>query len=168
MPKWETVAALHPSVMVPIAEHYMAEKEFDKAEHCLKTAISVSPDQGSFHALAYLYCLKGDTDKYVETLEEYLNYPDYGLGHGDFCKEIAYHYMAHRKFTKAKRYAHLAADTYAAWGLSCEAHCCEALRQWDEAEELHKACSLRYRASRQDWYLYCKRTGKGDLGASRG
>ncbi len=167
LPKWEELAASHPGLMRTIAWRYYKDKHTEDAERCLKTAISVSPDKDSFRMLADIYKEKGDKKKYLDTLEEFLKFPDYHLDHGKICEEIAYYYMSDRKWHKALPYAERAAETYSAWGLICEANCRESLREWDKAEQFHKACALRYRDSAMDWYLFCKRTGKGDLESAR-
>ena len=165
--KWEELAAWHPGLMRVIAQRYMKDNHNDDAERCLKVAISVSPDKDSFQMLANIYYDRGEKKKYVSTLEEYLNYPDYHLNHGKICEQIADYYMEDRKWHKALPYAERAAETYSGWGLLCQANCCEAMRDWEQAEQLHRAVAIRYRNSVLTWYLYCKRSGMGDVEAAR-
>jgi tetratricopeptide (TPR) repeat protein len=165
--QWEEMAANHPGLMRSLARRYFQYNQFADAIRCIETAISVSPDTESFNSLAYMYKTKGDRKKWIETLKKFLEYPDYSLSHGKVNQEIADYYIFERKWHKALPYAQEAASTYSAWGLLCEAYCYEALREWDKAEDLYKAVALRYRDSETCWYLYCKRTGKGDLESAR-
>ena len=52
--------------------------------------------------------------------------------------------------------------------MSCAARCSEGASDWARAEALIRAISERYPdVSMVDWYLFCKRTGHGDLAAAR-
>jgi tetratricopeptide (TPR) repeat protein len=165
--KWEELAASHPGLMQAIARRYLKDNRAGDAERCLKTAISLSPDRDSFKMLANLYYDAGDKKKYVATLKDTLNYPDYHLNHGKTCEQIANFYLEDQKWHKALPYAERAAETYSGWGLLCHANCCEAMRDWEQAEQLYKAVALRYQNSAYSWYCFCKRAGMGEVEEAR-
>ena len=98
--KWEELAASHPGLMRSVARRYINDNRNDDAVRCLKTAISVSPDNESYQILANLYYKTGDKKKYVAALEESLNCPDYALNHGKASEQIADFYMTDRRLAK--------------------------------------------------------------------
>ena len=98
--KWEELAASHPGLMRSVARRYINDNRNDDAVRCLKTAISVSPDNESYQILANLYYKTGDKKKYVAALEESLNCPDYALNHGKASEQIADFYMTERRHGK--------------------------------------------------------------------
>jgi tetratricopeptide (TPR) repeat protein len=166
---WEGTAAKYPRLCRAFADWYSSQKQFDEAAKWLRTAIDQSPDLLTYKLLARIYWMQGHEDKWVETLEEYLNQPDYGLSHGDVGETIARYYMGRKNWSKAMRYADAAAETYSNWGLAVAAECHEGMRQWKKAEDLWKAIAERYRGPdiRLALYLFCRRTGHGDLAAAR-
>jgi len=166
---WEKTAAKHPIFCKALADRYASEKRFDDAVKWARAAIDLSPDLSIYLLLAQIYWDQGHEDQWVTTLEEFLNQPDYGLSHGQVCSVIARYYMARKNWDKAMQYAEGAAETGSAWGMLLAAECHEGMHQWKEAAELRKATAERYPdpIATIDWYCFCRRTGHGDLNASR-
>jgi len=78
--------------------------------------------------------------------------------------EIAQHYMDQKRWAEAKEYAEAAAQTWAGWAMNCAARCHEGLENWDQAELWTQRQTERYpNVCWPNWYLFCKRTGHGDL-----
>ncbi len=165
--KWEEEASDHPRVLQVLSREYDRRKQNEDMVRCLKRAIESAPDFASYRMLANVYANQGKGEEYVRLLEESLKLPDYALWHGKINQDIAEHYMRKVQWSKALPYAEKAAETYSGWGLLCAAHCYERLKRWDEAEELYKACTLRYQGSEFNWYFFCKRTGKGALNEAK-
>src|SRR5207248_1189386 len=53
------------------------------------------------------------------------------------------------------------------WAILCAADCHEQAGDWEKAEELIRRLSERYESSETEWYMWCRRTGKGDPAAAR-
>jgi tetratricopeptide (TPR) repeat protein len=156
-----------PAVLHALGERYAALERWADAERCLEAAIQRVPAMQSFEALADVYAKQGNEEKWLTTLEAYLQQPDYGLSHGRVRQRIAIHFMEHGQWEKAMPYATGAAETYSCWGLGCAGACHEGLHHWAEAEKYFQAIAERYDSQQLVWYLFCKRTGRGDLSAAR-
>ena len=166
--QWVKTAAAYPRLSSVLGEQYANQGRLEDAEKCLRAAIKVVPSDLSYYEqLAYIYKQSGQTDRWLETLEECLKQPAYGLEHYSVRADIAQHFMNQRQWEKALPYAEGAAESYAGWGLLRAAECHEALQHWSEAEKYNRACSERYPSSSLGWYLFCRRTGEGDLTPSR-
>ena len=76
--------------------------------------------------------------------------------------------MKEGRWGEAKPHADAAAASWAAFGMECASACAEGLKEWDEAELWMKRLSERYpKNGWARWYLFCKRTGHGDLASAR-
>ena len=166
--EWDKASAPYPKLSLTFGERYLELGRWDDAERCFKAALKVaSSDKDCYEQLASLCKRRGQFDRWVATLEEYLKQPDYGLGHFAVQSEIAWHFMWQKEWEKALPYAKGAADSYSSWGLLCAADCQEGLQHWDEAEKHNRACSERYRSHSLRWYFFCRRTGEGNLEEAR-
>lgn len=60
---------------IQLADHYLENKDFEKAEQIYRQVIQqdVKESDYAFYKLGYLYYQKGDKDKAVKILEDYLN-----------------------------------------------------------------------------------------------
>ena len=173
--QWETVAQFaqeweksdEPFVLLELARRYGTLDRLDDAERCLQRAIELGHEQNAYRELASIYKRQGKMDQWLETLEAFLEQPDYGLEHATVNKDIAWHFIHNRKFAKALPYAESAASSGSEFGLSVAACCYEALQNWEQAETMARSTTSRYRNAWIVWYAFCKRTGHGDLEAAR-
>ena len=163
-PDWEKDN--QPAVLAALGQHYAKDRRWADAERCLWAAIKRSPDKDTYLALAKVYEHQGNEEKYLSTLEGFLQQPDYGLYHAAVQDEITVHFAERGQWEKALPYAMAAADTYSGWGMRLAGCCQEVLQDWGAAEKYYKAISRRYEGSQFEWYLFCKRTGQGDLPAA--
>ena len=76
---WEKEAQ-HPDVLLALGRRAIADGRTADAERVLGRAIELSPDLATYRVLADAYKKKGDTEKWIATLERYLKEPDPGLG----------------------------------------------------------------------------------------
>ncbi len=160
----------HLAVMAALARRYSSLKWYDDAERCLKRCIAIAPDRWAYKQLADNYLEQGHVEKWQTTLDEYLRQPDLaGLDHARVRVAMARQFISCRQYAKAVPYAEEAAQTWAGWAMKCASECYECLRQWDKAELWIRRNSERYDSgyTRLGWYLWCKRTGRGDVDASR-
>ena len=107
----------------------------------------------------------GDEAGWLKTLDEFLRQDETGLSHARVRVEISQHFMSQGKFDRAEPYARDAAGSGAGWAMLNAAECYEGLGRWDEAERW-----VRREAEGYDrpmaWYLWCVRTGHGDVRAA--
>jgi tetratricopeptide (TPR) repeat protein len=169
LPAWEKTAGESAVLLGALGRHYTNAKEFDEASKALNRYIKVSPDAWAFEMLADNYKAQGDLDRWKEMLDEYLaKGEDHGLHFAHVRVEIARYYMGLKDWARAKTYADAAAETWAEWAMICAAEANEAAGDWDRAELWTRRTSERYpNPSWPGWYLFCKRTGHGDLEAAR-
>ena len=166
--EWDKHAEQYPWLAFSLGVQYARLKRWDDAERCFKATVKiVPPEVEAWKQLAAVYFQQDKTDRWLATLDEYLKQPDYGLAHYSVQSEVAYHFIKKKEWEKALPYAKGAAECYSCWGLRCAGECCEGLKQWDEAEKYSRACSERYESSGLEWYLFCCRTGHGDLDSAR-
>lgn len=161
-----------PLVMRALGERYEKTSEENSddrtaAEHCWKKLIAVEPSADSYRPLADHYRKFDNDDQWKETLFKLLKLPNLGLETAWAHSELADWYMDRLDWKRAKPHAMAAAESYSAWGLTCGARCLEGLGEWDQAEELIEANCRRYESNWISWYLFCRRTGRGDTAAAK-
>jgi hypothetical protein len=113
--------------------------------------------------LAASYYKLGD-DKWQSSIEKVLEREDYGLEHAKVNCKIAATLMNQGKFREALPYAEAGAGSGSSWGYRTYLECLTGLEQWDRAEQVARADSLRYRNNL--WFAWCASTGHGDLDAA--
>jgi tetratricopeptide (TPR) repeat protein len=160
---WEKRAKDNPALLRKIAALHNRNRDFEPAIRCYERAYELSPAADDSIALATAYRNNGQEDKWLPTLERYLTEEDYALGHAMVHQKIAEHYMNKGKWNDAEPHALEAAQTYSAWGLVLASRVYEGLGQWEESEKWVREASTNYPTySGMDWYLWCRRTGRGD------
>ncbi|MFL5241014.1 MAG: tetratricopeptide repeat protein [Gemmataceae bacterium] len=80
--------------------------------------------------------------------------------------DIAKYFMSQGEWKKAQPYADQAAATGAGWAMLAASDCYEGLEDWTKAEELVRSAAERYDDGKFKWYMWCRRTGHGDLEAA--
>jgi tetratricopeptide (TPR) repeat protein len=154
-------------VFLAVGRRALADNRLADAEPALRKAAELAPDYATYKLLADVHRRRGETDKWLATLESFLKQPDPGLYHAQIRVEIANHFMAQKDFKKAHPYAEAAAETWAAWAMLCACRCADGLEEWDKAEEWAKRVSGRYDDATHVWYFWCLRTGRGDRAAAQ-
>jgi tetratricopeptide (TPR) repeat protein len=169
VPTWEKESGDSPALFAALALHYSATKDYAAAERTISRYMELSPDLWACQTLAANYKAQGKVDRWLETLENFLNnVEDLGLDHAKVRVEIADHYMGLKQWDKAKPYAEAAAQTWAGWAMECAGRCAEAEKDWERAESWYSRDTERYPDSAWAvWYLFCKRTNQGNLAAAR-
>lgn len=166
---WEKESGDSPAVLAALGRHYSAAKIYDDAQRALSRYIELSPDVWAYEMLAANFKAQGNIDRWKSTLDEFLQKEDDpGLDHAKVRVEIANYFMERQEWEKARPYAEDAAMTWAEWAMQCAARCAEGEKAWDRAEAWFSRTTERYPDnSWAVWYLFCKRTGQGNLDAAR-
>jgi tetratricopeptide (TPR) repeat protein len=159
---WESKHGENPDVAMALGQHYSKTGQWDDAERCLNTYISLSPDQSGYQALADVYFQQHKEDLWLATLEEFLHQPDYGLQHATVQVQIAQYFMKKGEYAKAVPFADGAAETGAAWAELCAAEAHSDIGDWQTAEQLLADESKQYGDSPFDWFALCVKSGHGD------
>jgi tetratricopeptide (TPR) repeat protein len=166
--EWEAKAGDSPDVLMNLGRKYAAMKRWPDAVRCLEKAVALSPELPSFQGLAETYKSQGDLDRWKATLERALQADDPGLGHMQIRVELANHHRRLKQYDKALPYAEAAAATWAGAGMACAAQCREAMGDWEQSELWQRRITERYPdSSWMGWFIWCRRTGHGDLAAAR-
>lgn len=164
---WERQYGDSPDVVKALANRYVALDRFEDAERCLKRRIELVPEHEAYQALAKLYSKHGDEQRWVDTLLASLKLPALGLDDDRSRVDLANYFMRRKEWEKARPHVEIAARSYANWALSCASDFYEGTGDWTKAELFQRAISERYEHSAKSWYLWCRRTGRGDLAAAR-
>ena len=167
--RWEKKAGTFPTLLGALGKRYTELGEIDKAQDYLTRYIRDSPDRWAYEMLAKNYRDRGDTGRWMATLEQFLDeVEDHGLDHARVRVEIANYHMGLAQWKKAQPYAEAAAETWANWAMQCAVRCYEGMKNWDRAELWVQRISERYpNTSLYDWIFFCKRTGHGNAEAAR-
>ncbi|HTM53038.1 MAG TPA: hypothetical protein VL175_03380 [Pirellulales bacterium] len=160
--KWENDFKQHATVWRSLALRYQQLGRWSDTERCTKRYVELAPDQWGFETLANAYWQQKKPDKWKETLDQSLEYEDFGLAHARSRVMIANWLMSKKHSDEALPYAEAAAATGAAWAMLCAAECNENLEHWEQAEKWTSTTSQRYPAQEFEWFFWCCRTGKGD------
>ncbi len=166
--EWRQKVGDAPALIGALGRKYVELKQYDEAEKLLRRYMELSPDRWAYVKLAECYKARGDADRWKSTLDEYLAKTESaGLEHAEVQVQIANDLMDRGRFAEAKPYAETAAETWANWAMQCAARCNEGLKDWERAELWTRRTTERYPdTSWPLWYLFCKRTGRGDLAAA--
>lgn len=177
---WEAKYSDAPILMREIAQQYFTRRQWAEAEACLNRSIKESRDQASYHLLGDLYNETGDDDKFEKTWEEALTVPGTEQQRLNAEFALSNYYRRVKNPTKAclhvEELLQIGSVTNTHWGLFLAADCHEEAGQWEQAHEYRRrAATLQvYNGqTRQfdnrimEWYLWCRRTGRGDAAAAR-
>ena len=167
--QWQKAVGDHPTFLAAMAHHYVAAGHTEDAERALKRCIELSADRWAFEDLAHVYKKRGDLARSKETLDQFLaRVEDHSLDHAKVRVSIADDLMAEGRYADAWPYAEAAARSWAGWAMTCAQNCAEGLEKWEAAEAYAHASSERYpRSMWAVWFLFCERTGHGDIAAAR-
>jgi tetratricopeptide (TPR) repeat protein len=166
--QWATEHPRHPAVLAALGKRYFVLRRDKDAQRILQRYVELAPDSWAYRLLAETYWRQGEIDAWLATLRESLDrVPPLGLENAAVQAGIAERLMQKGQYDRALPYAEEAAQTGAAWAMRCASQCHEGLRNWDTAEQLVKGVASRYDEAGLAWYLWCKRTGRGDLAAAR-
>jgi tetratricopeptide (TPR) repeat protein len=156
----------NPTVLRALGRHHAKLKKWPEAEKCFKESIELSPDSAAFQELAGVYKSQDKLDAWKETLEASIKEEDTALNHAQVRVQIAREYFRRKDFKAALPYAEAAAGTGAGWALLAAGECQEGLGNWAEAESYVRGASERYTDGWFNWYVWCRRTGHGDVAAA--
>ncbi|WP_165070444.1 tetratricopeptide repeat protein [Paludisphaera rhizosphaerae] len=166
--QWKKDAGESPAFLQQLGKTFLEQKRFKDALPIWEKYIAVSADRYAYEQLAACYEGLGDEDRWLETLNTYLENPDdAGLGHARVQVKLANYYLKRNEPKLAKPYSDAAAETWAQWAMSCAAEVDERLGELDSAEVWLHRNAVRYPNSWTNWYLFCHRTGRGDLDEAR-
>ncbi len=167
--EWEQDANKSPAILAALARRYSEFGRYDEANRALVRYIRFSPDYWAYDRLARNYKERGDLERWQSTLEEFLaKTEDHGLTHAEANVQLAKHFMDLKRWELAWPFAEAAAKSGAEWAMECAEQCAERRRDWPAAEGYARAIAQRYpERSWARWFLFCKRTGHGNLQAAR-
>jgi len=162
--QWERRYAGHPAVLARLALRYGKLGRADDERRCLEQYNREAPARWAYERLAAIHLEEGHPDLWRSTLEAFLETPDdFALDHAKVRVELAHHFMRRGEYGTAMPYAETAARTWAAWAMECAAECHEGAGEFDEAETWFRNEAERYPTMFLQWFLFCKRTGHGDV-----
>ncbi|MEM9354150.1 MAG: hypothetical protein AAGA92_14165 [Planctomycetota bacterium] len=166
--RWEGQLKEDPTAFLNLAQHYRSFEENDAdAARCLKRSLELLPTLAASEALSRIYWKK-DFDAWLDSFQPLLESPSSGLSQGRAHDWLAYGYAYYGLWEQAHKHGEQAGATGAAWGMHAAADTSEALARWEESESWARQMSEAYpSASGYQWYMWCRRTGRGDLKGAR-
>lgn len=167
--EWRKKVGDAPALIGALGKKYVELKRYDEAEKLLSRYMELSPDRWAYRSLAACYLARGDRTLWRKTLEDFLTRTEpAGLEHAEVRVELARYLMSVNRWAEAKPYAEAAAKTSADWAMECASQCEEGLHDWERAELWMRRKSERdVGSSWPDWYLFCLRTGHGNIEMAR-
>ncbi len=166
---WQEKVGKAPALVRALGKKYADLKQYDPAEKYLRLSLEHSPDHWVYQWLASSYAARGDRERWQLTLDEFLAKTEpAGLEHARVQVEIAQYLMSQKRWESARTYAEAAGATGADWAMICASECHEGLQNWERAELWIRRAAERYQHTTWfRWYVFCKRTGHGDVEAAR-
>ena len=153
-----------PTGMEFLAALLQKSEKPDEAIEMLDRALQLSPSVNRYTALANTYYADGQYELWKATLEDSLQEENEGLSHATVHNQLALGLLQQGKLDAAKPHALTAAATWSGWGMQTASRVLEGLQEWDDSELWMKRTSENYAGViRAEWYLWCKRNGRGDL-----
>ncbi len=153
-------------VLAELGFHALKVGDLDEAERLIKKAMDQSPDGWIFEGLAGVYMQRGDVDGYIAAATEFLKTRDLALDHAQITSDLSKYLMARGEYEKARPFAEISAQSWAAWAMLNAARCAEEMKDWEGAELWISRTAERYASQWLDWYAWCLRTGHGDRRAA--
>jgi tetratricopeptide (TPR) repeat protein len=164
---WEKTAADDSTTLLGLAQKYAKLDEKEAAIRCWEKSIAALPSVTAVTELAAFHRKQGDLKKWEETLTAFLNTPTLGLEHSVVQQQLAFGFAHTGEWSKAKPYAIAAAQTYSCSSLETGSYIAEGLGEWDLSEQLIRAAATNYPTGKgAEWYIWCRRTGRGDVKAA--
>jgi tetratricopeptide (TPR) repeat protein len=166
--QWESEAGDDPTVCSWLGSYFAAGQHYEDATRAYERSIKLSPSKDAYVGLAYAYRDAGQEDKWLPTLERFFEVESLGLEHAAVHQIIANDFIDKGKWEEAESHATAAAETWAAWGLELASRVDEGLGRWEESEKWIREEANAYPSSSADeWYFWCRRTGRGNLEEAR-
>lgn len=138
------------------------------AERCLKKSVNLLPSLINVKTLAQHYYDQKDYKNWERAYVDYLETDPIGLRGVMVQRNLADGFMGQDLYQKALPHARIAAKSYATPALQTVSNLTGRLALWEESERWAKALSASYPSHYGHyWYLWCRRTGRGDLAAAR-
>lgn len=162
--KWEAEIKHDPYCWATLAYHYKESGDWESAIRCYQESQKIHPNDTAVEALAEYYWQKDDFDNWERTYLDYLDTESIGLEHNAARFKLAEGYILRGYWEQAKPYAEASGKTYSSGGLRLAAAVTEGVGDWKASEHWHQALSTNYPTYfGKDWYLFCRRTGRGDV-----
>ena len=165
---WLETHGEQPAILDALGRRYAALGRLDDAERLLNRCLEHSGDRRIYQALADIQRSRGHMDEWRATLDRFLETEeDRGLDHATVRVAMAEVYLDRGEIREAVRLAEAAAETWAGWAMEVAVRCNEAAGDLERAGLWARRISERYPVSSwPTWFLFCKRTGVGDLDAA--
>jgi tetratricopeptide (TPR) repeat protein len=166
--QWESQAGEDPHAYRQLGERFAALERYDDAIRVYERSVSLSPTMEAYVGLANSYRAAGQDDKWQPTLERFFKVESLGLEHASVHSLIAYELIDKGKWEEAEPHATAAAETWSAWGLEVASRVNEGLGRWEESEKWIREQANAYpTTSADEWYFWCRRTGRGNVDQAR-
>jgi len=164
---WEKKYSDNVQIQRVLGNQYLRIGLNQKAIQCYKRVLNIEPSYAAYVRLAAVYKRQSKIDLWRQTMEATLSLPAQGLEHAQTRDLIAKDYMSRKQWKKALPYADAAAQSYAGWALRTARDCHAALKDWKAANTYASAEAHRYPSTAFEWFLWCHRTGHGDVAAAQ-
>lgn len=164
---WDEAFADRPALLSVLANEYTVAGRHEEAIRTAERASELLPSYDTFRAVAVAYRGAEREEEYLASIEKAFEFPTYSLGGAMLRAEVARLFMRRGEFDKAEPHAEKAAESFSAYGFYCLLDCYTGQERWEEAEEVARMCVRRYPNNPEVWFLWCRRTGHGDLEASK-
>jgi tetratricopeptide (TPR) repeat protein len=168
-PQWLREARSSPVLFAAVARRSASQGTFSDTVHFLTDYIAISPDAWAYELLARTYRSQGDSARWLATLLDFLKQSDdSGPDQARIRVQIAEYFMEQGQWARAWPYAEQAAAIPDRAAMICAERCAVGLQDWKNAEFWARRTAEWYPAESWDeWFLFCKRTGRGDVESAR-
>lgn len=162
---WEREANEDSLTLTVIGKAQLKAGNEDAAIRCYEKALESLPSSlEAATELAACFRQQGDLKNWEKTLVDFLKTESVGLEHSVVQDDLAVGFVGDGDWKKARPYALAAAQTYSERSLDIGSEVMEGLAEWNISEQLAHASASGYPTNEgARWYIWCKRTGRGDV-----
>ena len=161
---WEAKIDRDPASWSHLGMTYAERGDHNEALRCYLAGNELLPRHNDSRRMASAYFSVGNYEEWQSELEYALSSSkNVRLSHARLQVSLALGLSIQGKFREAKPFALQAAQTRAGWALLDAGKILESLAQWDESEAMLERLSKMYPSTREQWYFWCRRTGRGNV-----
>jgi hypothetical protein len=164
-PEWEREATAQPVLLTALGIAHIRAKRLDEAERCLAAAVKLESDIRSRLALADVYKQRGDSDKWAAAIEELAKETPEEAD--KLRAAVAGYYLQRRDLQRARPLAEAAAAGHDYGAMTIAYHVHEVLQDWRNSEFWVEQIAEMHPEYAYEWFMWCKRTGQGDLSRAK-
>lgn len=164
---WAETAADHRKLAAALSLEFERDNNLVDAEKLLVDTVKIHDDFESYQNLALFYDFNQQREKWLATWTEWLDRNPEGEQRPGLLASLAETMIRERNLVAAEKYVLEAVEKNNVQALLAAGAVYEVKEDWAKAEQFYHAASKSQVTYEHEWYLFCRRVGKGDEAAAK-